>query len=287
MNRFTILTASLILTLLFLNRLGFSQDNPNLDNTANLIPQPSIMPDSPMGREILTSPEGFDNFYLGVDFAEPHMSSNPNNPTEYFNAFNTNATHYTYDGVEWTFQSPGFGFSMSGDPVTAYDSLGNLYYENMYNVGGSIVGCKVIKSSDNGATWSAAQTSVAGFDKNWIAADQTSGPFANYVYTTMTPGNFGRTTDLGQTWSQTWTFSTQTLPGMMVAVGPNTIGGDIPGGAVYVVTNSGNAFSPTYTFYLSTNGGQNFTLKSSQVFANYVGTNVKHENQAISFYCSR
>lgn len=275
MNKFTgNFLISFIITLIIFCGLNYAQDNPNIDNTVNLIPQPSIPADSPMGREILTSAEGFDNFYLGVDFAEPHMSSNPNNPTEYFNAFNTNATHYTYDGIEWFFQSPGFGFSMSGDPVTAYDSLGNLYYENMYNVGGSIVGCKVIKSSDNGATWSAALTSVAGYDKNWIAADQTSGPYANYVYTTMTPGNFGRTTDLGQSWNQSWSFGTQTLPGMMVAVGPNTVGGDVPGGAVYVVTNSGNAFSPTYTFYLSTNGGQTFTLKSSQVFANYVGTNV-------------
>jgi hypothetical protein len=61
---------------------------------------------------------------------------------------------------------------------------------------------------------------------------------------------------------------------MMVAVGPNTIGTDIPGGAVYVVTNSGATFSPTYSFYVSTDGGATFTLKSTQIFANYVGTNV-------------
>jgi photosystem II stability/assembly factor-like uncharacterized protein len=268
------LKLSVIIFIILFSGINFAQDNPNVDNTFNLIPQPSVPPNSPLGRDVITSAEGFDNFYLGIDFAEPHLSSNPNNSSEYFYAANTNATHYTYDGIEWFFQSPSFGFSMAGDPVTAYDSLGNLYYENMYDVGGTILGCKVMKSTDNGATWSVALTSVVGNDKNWLAADQTSGPYANYVYATMTPGNFSRTTDLGNTWVQTWSFSTQTLPGMMVAVGPNKVGGDVPGGAVYVVTNSGNTFSPVYTFYLSTNGGQTFVQKSAQVFANYVGTNV-------------
>ena len=71
-------------------------------------------------------------------------------------------------------KSPNFSAPMSGDPVTAYDSLGNLYYENMYNSGGNIIGCKVIKSTDNGATWSPSVTAIAGNDKNWIAADQTA-----------------------------------------------------------------------------------------------------------------
>ncbi|MDZ7624521.1 MAG: sialidase family protein [Ignavibacteriaceae bacterium] len=47
---------------------------------------------------------------------------------------------------------------------------------------------------------------------------------------------------------------------------------------VYVVTNSGSAFASTYTFYASTNGGLNFTLKSAQNFSNYVGTNVGGRN---------
>jgi len=278
MSRFTITLKYLSFVLLvFLSGLSYSQDDPNIDNTIHLFPQPSILPNSPAGREIITSNEGFDNFYLGVDFAEPHMSANPNNPTEYFNAFNTNATHYTYNGVDWFYQSPAFGFPMNGDPVTAYDSLGNLYYENMYNSGGNIIGCKVIRSTDNGATWTPAVTAISGNDKNWIAADQTAGPYANYVYTTMTngsSGNFARSTDFGATWQTTFSPSPQNLPGMMVAVGPNTIGGNVPGGAVYVVTNSNTTFSPRYTFYVSTNGGQTFTQKSAQFFANYVGTDV-------------
>ena len=278
MNSFTknLNNLSLVI-LLLLSGLTYSQDNPNIDNTFHLFPQPSTPANSPVGRDIITSEEGFDNFYLGIDFAEPHMSANPNNPTEYFNAFNTNATHYTYNGLDWFFQSPNFSAPMSGDPVTAYDSLGNLYYENMFNSGGNIVGCKVIRSTDNGATWSPSVTAISGNDKNWIAADQTAGPYANYVYTTMTngtSGNFARSTDFGATWQTTFSPSPQNLPGMMVAVGPNTIGGDVPGGAVYVVTNSNTTFSPRYTFYVSTNGGQTFTQKSAQFFANYVGTDV-------------
>ena len=73
----------------------------------------------------------------------------------------------------------------------------------------------------------------------------------------------------------TATFATQSLPGMMVCVGPN---GATDGGAVYVVTNSGSSFASTYTFYASTNGGTSFTFRSAQSFANYVGTNVNGRN---------
>ncbi|MBT8392211.1 MAG: T9SS type A sorting domain-containing protein [Ignavibacteriaceae bacterium] len=252
-----------------------AQQNPNFDNTLGLEIPESIPSNAPLGREVMVDEEGFENFQVGVDFAEPHISMNPMNPTEYFNAFNTNATHYTYNGYEWFSQTPNFGAVMRGDPVTAYDSLGNLYYENMFG-SGNIEGCKVIVSTDNGATWSASVTAITGVDKNWIAADQTSGPYANYVYSTMTAGGgqgrFTRSTDFGVTWQNTFNANTQTLPGMMVAVGADVIGGDVPGGVVYVVTNSGATVTPTYTFYASTNGGSTFVLKSQQFFANFVGT---------------
>jgi len=258
-----------------------AQDNPNFDNTFGMDIPESQHVQSPSGRIAVVDETGFDNFFLGVDFAEPHMSTNPNNPTEYFNAFNTNDVHYSYNGHDWILQIPAFGFNMQGDPVTAYDSLGNLYYENMYGTAG-IEGCKVIRSTDNGATWTTAVTSISGVDKNWIAADQTSGPYANFVYTTMTAGGgvgrFSRSTDFGATWQNTFSPSTQSLPGMMVCVGPNTVGGDVPGGAVYVVTNSGSSFAATFSFYLSTDGGATFNLKSQQQFANYVGTNVGGRN---------
>lgn len=251
-------------------------DDPNLDQV------PKWLLDTYQQRlsdfDIITTPDGYDNFDIGVAFAEPHISMNPLNPLQIFSAFNTNTAYRTINGHDWTASTPSFGVSVNGDPVTAYDSLGNLYYESMF---GGITGCKVIRSTNNGQTWSAAVTAISGNDKNWIACDQTSGPYANYVYTTMTnsgSGNFARSTNFGASFTNTATFATQSLPGMMVAVGPNVIGGDVPGGCVYVVTNSGSSVASTYTFYVSTNGGLSFTLKSAQNFANYVGTYVGGRN---------
>jgi hypothetical protein len=226
---------------------------------------------------VITDASGYDNFNLGTAFAEPHLVQNPANPVQFFTSFNTNTAYRTDDAFTWLISAPPFGASTYGDPVNAYDSLGNLYYENMSG-SGTIQNCRIIRSTDNGTTWRTSVIGVLGVDKNWMAADQTSGPYANYVYTTMTPGNFNRSTDFGTSFTQTATFATQSLPGMMVAVGPNTSGGDVPGGCVYVVTNSGSSFASTYTFYVSTNGGLSFTQKSSQNFANYVGTNVNGRN---------
>ncbi len=58
-------------------------------------------------------------------------------------------------GITGLSSSPSFGTSVNGDPITTYDGAGNLYYESMY---GGVTGCKVIRSTDNGATWSTAVT---------------------------------------------------------------------------------------------------------------------------------
>jgi hypothetical protein len=259
-----------IFIFLFLAGNLFAQgDNPLIDAVpSDWIPN-VIHLDS---EEDVITINGFDDFNLGVDFAEPHVSQNPLNPLQYFGAYNINGAWRTYDGHNWTSSSPNFGVSANGDPITSYDGDGNLYYETMF---GSVTGCKVMRSTDNGLTWSAPVTSVSGNDKNWMVADQTSGPYSKYVYTAMTPGNFARTTNLGVSWATTNTFGTQSLPGIMICIGPNDT---TDGGIVYVVTNSGSAFASTYTFYTSTNGGLNFTLKSSQNFSNYVGTEVNGRN---------
>lgn len=259
------------------------QDDPTLDNTVGLS-QP-VYP-FPLTPAIITTPDGFDNFDLGTTNAEPHMSTNPLSPLWFFNAFNTNSTFRTLDGHTWTASSPSFP-SVAGDPVTAYDSLGNLYYETMKN---PITGCWVIRSTNNGQSWTAPVTSVAGVDKNWIACDQTAGPYANYVYTTMTAGsgigNFARSTDQGATWTTTFSPTTQSLPGMMVAVGPNVLeGNNISGGCVYVVTHSGSNGAGVYTFYVSTNGGQTFTFKSSNQFSNYIGTEISGRSTVQGMRC--
>lgn len=263
--------------IIFFSTTLFPQgDNPLLDRAPieyykNMNPQ--------FLDAVVTDEDGFDDFNLGVNFAEPHVSQNPTDPMQYFGAYNINGAWRTYDGHDWTASVPNFGVTVNGDPVTAYDSLGNLYYMSMY---GGITGCRVIRSTDNGATWGTPVHAINGIDKNWIAADQSAGPYSNNIYCVFTGGggngNFTRSTDFGATFTQTRVFNTQVLPGMMVAVGPNTSGGDVPGGCVYVVTNSGSAFASTYTFYRSTDGGLNFTTQSSQQFANYVGTNVNGRN---------
>jgi hypothetical protein len=256
--------------------LAQSDDNPNLDQIPrSLLQFNTQQTDAPLSSVMTVG--NWDNFNLGIDFAENNMSAHPGNPTWYFTAYNTNVAHHTEDGVNWAINNPNFGANMWGDPVSAYDSLGNLFYENMYG-SSTVQGCKVVKSTNNGQTWETAVTSISGNDKNWIAADQTSGPYANYVYTTMTNnsvGAFARSTDHGATFSLTFSPSTQSLPGMMVCVGPE---GNIQGGAVYVVTNSGSGNASTYTFYKSTDGGATFTNMSSQNFAGYVGTYVNQRN---------
>lgn len=266
---FLVLSATIVFSIYAQN-----EDDPNLDQIPKSLRNRPPAPMSPILPPVTTS-DGYDNFFLGVDFAEPHISSNPLNPLQFFTAFNTNATHYTLNGHDWFINNPVLP-SPAGDPVTAYDSLGNLFYENMYP-SSSISGCYVVTSTDNGVSWKTPVIAISGNDKNWIAADQTGGPFANYVYTTMSTsgsyGNFARSTDHGLTFQQTYTMSYRNLPGMMVCVGPKVTGGDVPGGYVYVVTNYTNNYvwNPRYHFYRSTDGGLTFIDVSDVQFAGYLG----------------
>lgn len=276
-KEYLILLLTLPLIILFSTSLYSQVDNPRVDHLTQQMIQSYVHEGDEL--DVITI-NGFDNFNIGVDFAEPHMSLNPNDPLQLFNAFNINGAHRTYDGHDWVSSTPSFGTSVQGDPVTAYDSLGNLYYMQMI---GNITNAKVIRSSNNGQTWTAGTNAVSGADKCWMAADQTSGPYANYVYATMTNTsftgqNFARSTDLGATFTQTFSTSSSPLPGAMVAVGADVIGGDVPGGCVYFVTDEGNSFGPTYRLFRSTDGGATFTLMSTNNFANYVGTNVGGRN---------
>lgn len=221
----------------------------------------------------------YDNFMLGIDFAETSITNNPLNPLQYYAVWNSIGTaggngYFTNNGLDWTSGNPTWT-GMAGDVVVAYDSAGKLSYQNMY---GSISGVKVAISSNNGQTWGAPVIAITGSDKNWMAADQTGGPYSNYLYGTMTAssgGNVARSINQGTSWQNMTNLSTQSLPGMSVCVGAE---GSVQGGAQYVVTNSGSSFSSTYTFYKSTDGGQTFVQKSTQQFSNTVGTQVGGRN---------
>ena len=278
MKQFTSGKASVIVSLIAFLALSvplFAQDHaddPRYDRTPQWVYDSLENRREVMATTVVTI-DGWDNFKVGLDFAEGHITENPLQATEYFNCFNTVAAHYTNDGHAFNNTTVSWGASMWGDPVSAYDSVGNLYFMNMYG-SGTIQGCKVAVSGNNGQNWSSVVTAIAGVDKNWLCADQTGGPYSNNVYCTMTSnggGNFSRSTDFGQTFQNTATFSTQGLPGMMPAVGPF---GDVQGGAVYVVTNGGSTTSSQYTFYRSTNGGSAFQQMSAQNWAGYVGTYV-------------
>jgi hypothetical protein len=210
----------------------------------------------------------FDNFDMGTSQAEPHISQNPRNPLWNFCAYNINVPFRTLDGgITWS-SAPVSLPSAAGDPITAYDSLGRLFYDNMKS---PITGTWTARSTDGGVTWGAGVSANVGNDKNWLCADQTGGPYSNYLYGGMTPGNFVRSTDGGQTFATMFTASTQTLPGSMTAVGPN---GSVQGGSVYYMTHSGANSAGIYTLYRSTNGGVNFTQMSQNQYSNYIGTEV-------------
>ncbi|MDT8394271.1 MAG: T9SS type A sorting domain-containing protein [Bacteroidales bacterium] len=254
---------------------GQFDDDPNLDRIPEWYLQQQANR-NPMPSSVVTI-DGYDNYFLGVDFAEGHISEDPTSPGKYFVAFNIDEAHITLDGHDWTDPSISWGgYNIRGDVLSAYDGDGNLFYENMY--GSSIQGCVLVKSTDNGQTWGNPVVAISGNDKNWLAADQTDGPYANYVYTVMTnsgSGNFSRSTNGGASFTTTFQPGTQSLPGMMVCVGAWN---SVDGGAVYVVTNSGSSFASNYTFYQSLDGGATFSLKSQQQFAGYVGTDVNGRN---------
>jgi hypothetical protein len=265
------------------NYVGWD-DDPNLDripyeyflrnmNKPYQEPMPSV----------LTTADGYDNFDISIDLAEGHISINPNNPLNAVVAFNSSGgslgaapSATTNGGINWVRVNPIWGSVMTGDPCTGFDSLGNVYFENMWS--NPIIGTKVARSTTGGTTWISVANANVGNDKNWIAVDQTGGPYKNYIYSTMTNGgscNFARSTDGGATFNVTNTLTPHGLPGAMPCVGPN---GSTQGGNVYVVTNAGSSFAALYTFFRSTDGGLTFTTQSSVNWANYVGTNVGGRN---------
>ncbi len=142
LSRLTLLAIlTLSIELVLIPEIFAQQDNPLVDNILPEWLENINHQDSE--EDVITDGDGYDNFNLGVDFAEPHLTQNPNNPKQYFGAYNTNGAWYTNDGHNWTSIEPNFGTSVNGDPATAYDNLGNLYYESMF---GGVTGCKVIRS---------------------------------------------------------------------------------------------------------------------------------------------
>lgn len=257
-----------------------SDKNPNIDRPPTWVYELSKVNHQIPQMLVVTTPDGYDNYDMGVDFAEGNIAQHPTNLFNAYTVYNTNGTHRTTDGgLTWAPSSPSFA-GTSGDPVVVFDSLGNLYYDNMKS---PITGTWVGKSTNGGLTWLTPVSANTGNDKNWIAADQTAGPYSNYIYGCMTnssAASFSRSTNQGASFQLITNLSPHALPGAMPCVGPN---GSIQGGSVYAVTSSNAYNTPTYTFFRSTDGGATLTLQSTQAgWVNTVGTIVGGRNAVLN-----
>ena len=252
---------TLIILLVLVSNV-FAQYIEHTDNSVfqtRVFPPPSYSP-SPDGTKsnIVTGADGYDNFFLGVDFGEPYVATNPNDFRNSATAYNINNYYVTLNGIDWVKRAVSFpGSSQIGDPVLAYDSLGNLYYTQLYQIG-STYGIWVAKSTDKGLTFatavSATSTTVGLSDKQWICADQTGGPYSNNVYLGWrqfgsSGMRFVRSTDGGLTYSSPITLGGD--QGAYVTVGSN---GSVQGGSLYFGSTSGSSIM----VYRSTNGGASF-----------------------------
>lgn len=259
-------------------------DSPVLDRKPmNLIYGNTYTNPNPEFDHVVTA-DGFENFDLGPGFGEVHMGMNPTNRLFMVAAYNSSGSVGTVPfvtsngGLTWGVVNPTWGTTMAGDPAVVYDSLGNVFHENMQISGANIIATRIARSSTNGFSWQGVAQGNVGNDKNWMAADQTGGPYRNYLYSTMTNGsscNFARSTDGGLTFNVVTALVPHGLPGAMPCVGPN---GSTQGGSVYVVTNAGSSFAAIYTFFRSTDGGATFNQQSQVNWVGYVGTNVGGRN---------
>lgn len=240
---------------------SYSQFSQNDDNQKSIAFPPSDFRPSENPFDDPVTIDGFDNYFLGVDFGEPHIVTNPNDPLNSVCAFNTNGVYFTLNGVDWQRVTVGFpGFNILGDPVLAFDSLGVLHYIQIYQ-NGSTYGLVVTKSTNKGVNWSGVTsvvaTTVGLTDKEWIVADRTAGPYSNNLYVgwrqfgSSSGMRFVRSTNGGSSWSTPISFFDGSQ-GAYVSVGPN---GGTPGGSLYFGYTGG---SSNY-IRISTDAGLTFT----------------------------
>lgn len=269
---FYILFAAGALTFLFqaFDNFGpkFDDDNPYIDQPTRESFSHFQPPNGNYAPDVLTDAQGFDNFDIGVNYAEQHISGNPNNPYQMFFGVNGSPVNqwYSLDGHSWTTIGVTLPSGTCCDPWTAYDAQNNLFYSVLTSSGNWVA-----KSTNYGASFGSFLLAVSCGDRSTLAADQTNGPYANYLYASgWSSCNFARSTNNGASWTTTASGLPNTTPGNMIAVGPY---GTTNGGAVVLVTITGsNPVPSTFNFYLSTNGGASLTLVGSSVISpGYVG----------------
>lgn len=202
---------------------------------------------------------GYGNFFLGTDFAEPYVATNPTDPKNSVCSF-IMGSYYTLDGLNWT-RIPGL---TSSDPFLAFDGNGNVYYSPKVGVGFGIY--TIAKSTDKGVSWPNSYLVFNGnVDKMCMCTVPYGGPYANNVYAGwqfyVDPTlnlYFSRSTNNGVNWSTT--ILNQSLSDFYtyMAIGPYN---NIQGGMIYYGFSRYNDLTNDISVVLrrSSDGGINFS----------------------------
>lgn len=177
---------------------------------------------------------------------ENPVAANPKNPLQFlsgandYNCSNIQGYYSTNDGGNtWTHTcSPGSGGE--GDPVVAYDTVGNAFAGGIQN--GNFV---IFISTDNGAHWSNPITVTKPLlgslaDKPWLEADvNPKSPRVNALYMSGTQFasnsnseiSVSHSNDAGQTWTTVVVDTEQIFPTAVDQFSDLAVGSD---GTVYV-----------------------------------------------------
>jgi hypothetical protein len=220
---------------------------------------PKVYAPTTYGVDVIVSVGAFDNIRATTTpgFGETHIVVNPRNPQNFIAGDNravisAGNIYVTNDaGLNWSNVSTG---TSQGDPVFAFDSLGRAFYSVLLN------GIRIWRSTNGGTSWTNMGNafSASNTDKQWLAADQTGGPFSNNLYmaysdfTNPVTIKFYRSTNGSTSWiGPTTLFGPGSAQGSNITVGPD--------GKVYVVWyGSGGAVLRT-----STDGGVTFSPAST------------------------
>jgi hypothetical protein len=260
--KLNLFTFSFFILLLSSTFIAYAQDTEKTGSMkVDFIPKPTtqtfpmVYAPEPYGIDAVVSVGPFDNIKVTTvqGFAETDIAVNPRNPLNFVGGDNravmsSSNIYYTTDGGNnWSYASTSVSY---GDPVFAFDSLGNVDYSVL-----APSGVRVWRSSNGGISWTNLGNafSGSGTDKEWIACDQTGGPYTNHVYLSYSDFSapvtirFYRSTNFGASW-----LGPQSLFGPGNAQGSNIAVG--PDGRVFVAWYGSGVVRLVY----STNGGASF-----------------------------
>ncbi|HLF14685.1 MAG TPA: choice-of-anchor D domain-containing protein [Bacteroidota bacterium] len=206
------------------------------------------------------------------------LNSNNSTPWPVSGIYGSSGFFSTDGGTTWGGSKLGTGGSNSGDPAAVIDSAERFFVGYITSGGGQ----GVARSSNHGATWTAATVSTGGggfLDKNHLWVDNApSSAHSGNLYSAWT--NFGgannnnievsRSTDHGVTWSAPVNVSAAVSAGshnqgVNIQTGPN---GEVY--AVWAIYDSWPSDETAIGFAKSTNGGVSF-LPATRIITNIRG----------------